>query len=83
MEAIKAKKDVDDLQTILNNIPANATGQEDFNTDGIVSIQPIKTLQYSTPFSFPIHFASHIKTASCFVFVVITGKIVVTLTKPS
>ena len=37
MEAIKAKKDVDDLQTILNNIPANATGQDDFNTDGIVS----------------------------------------------
>lgn len=36
MEAVKAKKDVDDLQTILNAIPANATGQEEFNPEGIV-----------------------------------------------
>jgi len=35
LEAIRAKKDVDQLQTILNNIPANATGHEDFNTDGM------------------------------------------------
>ena len=35
LEAIRAKKDVDQLQTILNNIPANATGREDFNTDGM------------------------------------------------
>lgn len=33
LEAIRAKKDVDQLQTILNNIPANATGQEDLNAD--------------------------------------------------
>lgn len=33
LEAIRAKKDVDQLQTILNNIPANATCHEDFNTD--------------------------------------------------
>lgn len=37
-EAIRAKKDVDQLQTILNNIPANATGHEDFNADGIYSL---------------------------------------------
>ena len=36
VDAIKAKKEVDDLQTILNKIPANAPGQEDFNPDGIV-----------------------------------------------
>ena len=35
LEAIRAKKDVDQLQTILNNIPANATGREDLNTDGM------------------------------------------------
>ena len=35
LEAIRAKKDVDQLQTILNNIPANATGHEDLNTDGM------------------------------------------------
>ena len=35
LEAIRAKKDMDQLQTILNNIPANATGLEDFNADGI------------------------------------------------
>ena len=34
VEAIKAKKDIDDFQTILNSIPANATGQEDLNPDG-------------------------------------------------
>lgn len=33
VEAVKAKKDVDDLQTILNAIPANATGQEEFNPE--------------------------------------------------
>lgn len=38
LEAIRAKKDVDQLQTILNNIPANATGHEDFNTDGMGDI---------------------------------------------
>lgn len=35
LEAIRAKKDVDQLQTILNNIPANASGHEDLNSDGI------------------------------------------------
>ena len=35
MDAIRAKKDVDQLQTILNNIPANATGHEDLNADGM------------------------------------------------
>lgn len=34
IDAIRAKKDVDHLQTILNNIPVNATGQEDDNADG-------------------------------------------------
>ena len=34
VEAIKAKKDIDDFQTILNSIPANATGLEDVNPDG-------------------------------------------------
>ncbi|XP_078375127.1 nuclear cap-binding protein subunit 1-like isoform X2 [Oculina patagonica] len=33
LEAIRAKKDVEQLQTILNNIPANATGHEDLNSD--------------------------------------------------
>jgi len=37
VEAIRAKRDVDDLQSILNGIPANATSQEDFNPDGIVN----------------------------------------------
>ncbi|CAH3163167.1 unnamed protein product [Porites lobata] len=32
-EAIKAKKDVDDLQTILTSVPANATDQKDFSSD--------------------------------------------------
>lgn len=36
IDAIRAKKDVDHLQTILNNIPANATGQEDDNADAPV-----------------------------------------------
>ena len=35
LEAIRAKKDVDQLQTILNNIPTNATGHEDLNTNGM------------------------------------------------
>ena len=38
LEAIRAKKDVDHLQTILNNIPANSTGQEDLNADGIIFV---------------------------------------------
>lgn len=36
IDAIRAKKDVDHLQTILNSIPANATGQEDENSDASV-----------------------------------------------
>ena len=31
---MRAKKDMDDLQAILNTVPANATGQEDLNQDG-------------------------------------------------
>lgn len=34
LEAVRAKKDIDDLQAILNTVPANATGQEDLNQDG-------------------------------------------------
>lgn len=33
LEAVRAKKDMDDLQAILNTVPANATGQEDLNQD--------------------------------------------------
>lgn len=33
LEAVRAKKDIDDLQTILNSVPANAIGQENFTLE--------------------------------------------------